>query len=119
MRILFALFFLLAWPSGVPGQEVLTWEDCVREAAQNNPDLAAAQASVQQARFQYQGSYSNFFPHLSLDAGYTKAKSPTSLSLSDAGSDTSDEFSMGLTLSQSLFSGFHDKAGVDRTRAEL
>lgn len=117
--VFFIIIFILARPVLALGQDVLSWQDSVREAARNNPDLAAAQASVHQARFQHQGSYSHFYPQLSLDAGYSKAKSPTSLSLSDAGSDISDDFSLGLTLSQSLFSGFRSKAEVERTQAEL
>jgi outer membrane protein TolC len=101
------------------GQEVLTWQDCVREAARNNPDLAAAQALVQRAQFQHQGSRSPFLPQLSLDAQYNQTHSSTNGDLFTNGSSTSDEYSLGLSVRQSLFTGFRNKAEVDRTRAVL
>ena len=102
--------WLASWPSWTWGQELLTWADCVREAAQHNPDLAAVDASVQQARFQHRASYGNFYPQLSFDSGYTKARVASGLS---------SDLSLGLTLSQNLFAGFRDKGQVEQTRAEL
>lgn len=112
-------FFLLALPSWTLGAEVLTWEDCVQEAAQNNPDLAAAQAAVHQARFQYQASYGNFLPQLSLDLGYDRANSTTNLQPFTAGSDIQEQYRLGLTARQNLFSGLRNRAELERTRAEL
>ncbi|MGH7273969.1 MAG: TolC family protein [Nitrospiria bacterium] len=91
----------------------------MREATQNNPDLAAARAAVHQAKFQYQASYGNFFPQLSLDAVYDRANSPINLRQSTAGSDIQEQYSLGLTARQSLFSGLRNKAEVERTRGEL
>lgn len=113
------MIFILAGPGWVLGQEVLSWEDCVREAAQNNPDLAAARASVHQARFRYQASYGNFLPQLSLSAGYDRAGSETNLNLLGRGSVIQEEYNLGLTLNQSLFSGFRHVASVERSRADL
>jgi outer membrane protein TolC len=98
----------LTWP--------LTWDDCVREAAQHNPDLAAAEASVQFAGFQHRGSYGNFYPQLSLDSSYTRDRSTRNQNIS---SDYTRRSSIGLTLSQNLFSGFRDTGQVAQTRAQL
>lgn len=116
-------FLLIGLASWVEGGEILTLEDCVREALQNNPDLGAAREAVQRARFQHIRSFNNFFPQLSLDAGYNRADSPAGSQLfntgSGGGSDIQEEYSLGLSIRQSLFSGFRDRAEVDRTRAGI
>jgi outer membrane protein TolC len=91
----------------------------VQEATQKNPDLAAAREAVHRATFQYQGSFSNFLPQLSLDAGYDRANSATNLQPFTAGSDIQEQYSLGLTARQSLFSGLRNKAEVSRTKAEV
>jgi outer membrane protein TolC len=85
----------------------------VQEAAQHNPDLAAASASVDVARFQHRGSYSNFYPQLSLDSSYTRTRQ-TALS-----SDSSRRSDLALTLTQNLFSGFRDTGQVEQTLANF
>ncbi len=49
----------------------LTWQDCVRLAAQRNPDLLSAQRAMEASHAQYHGSFSAFFPQLSLTNSYT------------------------------------------------
>ncbi len=43
--LLFSGFFL----HQALAEEILTWEDCVKEAAKNHPDLIAAQESIKQS----------------------------------------------------------------------
>lgn len=112
---------LLAWPvmsadaESPPASSVesapLTWEQCVQEAAEHNPDLASASASVDVARFQHRGSYSNFYPQLSLESGYTSSR--------PGSSSPGREFGLGVKLTQNLFSGFRDAGQVAQTRATL
>ncbi|OGS04784.1 MAG: hypothetical protein A3G41_04025 [Elusimicrobia bacterium RIFCSPLOWO2_12_FULL_59_9] len=90
------------------GGEALTWEACVGEALDRNPDLAGAAESVWKARSQHQASFSGFFPQLSASAGLSKTDSASS-----------EDYSLGLSARQSLFSGFKDKAGVERSAADL
>jgi outer membrane protein TolC len=97
-----------------PLTQPLTWDDCVREAAQHNPDLAAADASVQLARFQHRSSYGNFYPQLSFDSAYSRTGAATAST-----SAHGEAFSLGLTLRQNLFSGFRDTGRVEGTRAVL
>lgn len=115
--VIFALVMGLI--SAADAEEPLTWEACVVEASQNNPDLAASRETVAKARSQYRGSYSNFLPQLSANAGYSRANSPTSLESFSAGSGIREEFSMGLSARQSLFAGLRNKAGVEKSEAEL
>jgi len=98
--------------------EILTWGDCLREASRNNPALIAAREAVYKARAQYQGSYSNFLPQISADAGYSRANSAASLDTA-GGSGIREEFSTGLSARQSLFAGLKHKAGVEKSGAEL
>lgn len=53
----------------------LTWEDCVRLAAQHNPDLLSALKAKQASRANYLGSYNRILPQLSLENSYTKRNS--------------------------------------------
>ncbi len=117
LRLTFVILFawLIAWPPRVLAQEPLTWEQCVLEAAEYNPELTAARASVRRAQFQHRGSYSNFFPQLSFDSAYSGSRLGSSL----FGPGINDEFSLGFTLSQNLFSGFRNTAQVELTLAEL
>jgi len=41
---------------------VLTWDTCVQEAAENNPELRSARASLEAAVFSAEGAYSGFLP---------------------------------------------------------
>ena len=53
----------------------LTWQDCVRLASRNNPDLISALRAMQASRAQYSGSYNGIFPHLSVSNSYSDTKS--------------------------------------------
>lgn len=116
MRYGLALCALALWPAAALGQDALSWEDCLREALANNPERAAAEALVQQSRFDYRASASRFLPQLSFDASYRRGGSR--LLLDDA-SVNSEDFSVGLTLSQSLFAGFRHQAERDRNRWQV
>jgi|GEM_PF-2666902 len=50
----------------------LTFDECVREAALNNPDLYAAREGVHVARANLLGGYSPFLPQVSASAGASK-----------------------------------------------
>ena len=43
-RYLVVFFLVVSLPLSASAQESLTWQDCLREAAKNHPDLIAAQA---------------------------------------------------------------------------
>src|SRR5687767_14073345 len=88
------------------GAERLTWEQCVREAASKNYDVLAAEQAVEKARGESRSAFSPFLPQLTADASY--------------GDGTIGEsYDYGLTVRQSLFAGFRDKAHWDRARLSL
>ncbi len=54
----------------------LTWQDCVKIALKDNPDLAAAKKAIDSARASYYASWNEVLPSLSsLEDGYTKVRS--------------------------------------------
>ncbi len=112
MRYLPVALLWLAAALPLRAQEVLSWADCLAEAARNNPDLAAAQEAVTRAEAALAGSRSGFLPQISADAGYDRSDS-------DGSAGAKNDYSMGVSARQSLFSGLRDKAGVDRGRADL
>ncbi len=61
-------------PIGTPAN-VLTWQDCVRLAAQNNPDFLSALAASESTRALYLKSYNGILPQLSLSNSYSDSKS--------------------------------------------
>lgn len=85
--------------------EVMTWEDCVREAAKNNPDLVSAQQSVYSAKAQKGITGSALFPQISIDASASKSKRETG-EFSDVEEESTNTFSGDISGSQLIFDGF-------------
>ena len=94
----------------------LTLDDCLSEAAENNPDLAAAVAAVQKATYDYRASYGPLLPQFSANAQSSKNRSPAGNS---GGGATSDHASYGVSASQSLFTGGKNRAAMDQASANL
>ena len=46
--IFIILFIICLFPLKASAEEALTWQDCVKEAAKNHPDLISAQEVVKQ-----------------------------------------------------------------------
>src|ERR1700687_845148 len=57
----------------------LSWQDCVRLAAQHNPDLLSALRAMEASQARYRGSYNGILPQLSLSNSYTENSSDTKL----------------------------------------
>lgn len=114
--ILSAWMLLLLWPaSAARAAEVLTLEQCLREASRRNPALEAARQTLRGSRARHQGSYSGFLPSLSAEAGYSQSDS----ALEAGGSAFREESSAGLSARQSLFAGLRDAAEVRQSAAEV
>lgn len=85
-------------PVNAQAEEILSWEDCVREAKKNNPDLISAQEGINQAEANKAITRSDILPSISggLD-----------IETSDATDrDRTDRYFYGLTARQLLFDGF-------------
>jgi outer membrane protein TolC len=78
-------------------EEVLTWQDCVREARQNHPDLISAKEVVNQYKADKAIAISNILPQISTEVSQSVSKPPQT-------SQTNTSF-YGITGQQLLFDG--------------
>ena len=138
--ILFLSILFTLYPAGqnALADDVLSIEEAVREALENNPDVRMAVINTRTARAALQKAESPFMPSLSLQAGYTRADAPSSYlfktidqgqlppntNFNDPGTLTNYE--AGLNLRWNLFKGgekFHTRAmseaGIGEQKAVL
>jgi len=95
----------------VSASVVLTWNDCVKEAARNHPDLIAAQQGVVQQEASVSLAGSSRWPQFSAALGASNTWS------SKSGSGNS--FSYGIAGSQLLFDGFKTANIVSAARQDV
>jgi outer membrane protein TolC len=86
-------------------EEILTWQDCIKEAAKNHPDLISAQEAVKESEASKKITASTLFPQIdsNLEASTEKTRTTTSGSTT---SKTTDTYTYGATATQLLFDGF-------------
>jgi outer membrane protein TolC len=70
--IILAVTLSLAAAASAGNPSVLSWSDCVREAAKRNPQLAASRESVNQQRAQKRVATSPMLPQISAEASANK-----------------------------------------------
>ncbi|MDD5738166.1 MAG: TolC family protein, partial [Candidatus Omnitrophica bacterium] len=99
-----AALILFGPQQGAGAEEVFTWEDCVKEAAKNNPDLVSAKESVNSVTADKSITASGLFPQVSADAGVSKSKSGSS---GGASSSSTNNYNYGVSGSQLIFDGFN------------
>jgi len=113
MRHLFVLLIGVVCIAGTAAADVLSWEDCVQEASQKNPDLRAAQENLRSSEFLAHAAMSGYFPQitasLSASREHVSGLSESSLGTTSRGT-SSNSYSASITGSQNLFSGFQDWA---------
>jgi outer membrane protein len=85
-----------------PAEDTLTWDQCVRLATLNNPDMVASHESLRSYEAKYGGSYSAYFPQITASAGGTYTHSPATTQAT--GSETVST-SGGATYSGGSFGG--------------
>lgn len=100
IKISVIILFLSLFLHQASAEEVLTWEDCVKEAAKNHPDLIAAKESVKQSEASKKITASALFPQVDGDLKASTARTDTGTS-----SSTADTYSYGVTGTQLLFDG--------------
>jgi outer membrane protein TolC len=101
--------------SNGPGTQ-LTWEDCVRLATKQNPDLQASREAILNSDAVRMGAYSALYPQISASVGYSRTYQGASLYSPIAYSNSYNE---QLALSQTFFNGFATKGNIDAARAQL
>lgn len=61
---IFSIFILFSYfiSNTVMAEEILTWEDCVKEAKKNHPDLTSAEEKIKQSEASKSIIASNYWP---------------------------------------------------------
>jgi outer membrane protein len=99
----------------MPGTQ-LTWEDCVRLATQENPDLQSSREAVLNSDAVRMGAYSALYPQISVSYGSARNYNVAGL---DAPHVYSTSYAEQLSISQLIFNGFATKGNIDAARAQL
>jgi len=109
------------WVSWVAAaDEPLTWDACVKEALEHNPDLAAKREAVKQAEAGVTTARSPLLPQLGANIGADRRWRDLGTEITST--TTSNSFHYGLSLQQMLFDGFKswrvlDQAEINRLAA--
>lgn len=85
--------------------EILTLEDCISLAKENNPQLLQVKMGIEQSRAGVTDAYSSYYPSLGLSSGY---------SYSDDGEGS---FSTSLSARYTIFKGGYIRAGTKIAKA--
>lgn len=89
--------------NGVVAQ-TLTWQDCVREARQNNPNLLSATEKLKQSGINMTVSKSNYYPQINGNLGGQTSKTEDL--------DRTKSYSYGLSGRQLIFDGLKSQYNV-------
>ena len=90
------LVFLGTCFTQLKAEEALTWQDCIKEASVNHPDLISAQESIKESEASKKITASSAFPQINSNAAASTTK---------ASGETTDNYSFGATATQLLFDG--------------
>jgi outer membrane protein TolC len=104
-----------ATASDTPGIS-LTWDDCVRLAIRQNPDLQASREAILNSDAVRMGAYSALYPQISASFGDRRGDSVANLYSPYVYSTSYNE---QLSISQTIFNGFATKGNIDHARAQL
>jgi outer membrane protein TolC len=99
----------------VPGTQ-LTWEDCVRLATKQNPDLQSSREAVLNSDAVRMGAYSALYPQISASFSDTRAYQSANLT---SPHNYSTAYGEQLSVLQTIFNGFATKGNIDQARAQL
>ncbi len=98
--ILILLFLLIYSSNKLTAEEILSWEDCIKEAAKNHPDLIAAGEVVKQSEASKKITASTLYPQVNSNLSASTARTDTGTS-----NTTGDTYTYGVTGTQLLFDG--------------
>ena len=104
------ILFIVSCAAPCFPQDVFTWEDCVRIAKKNHPDLISAAEKVKQARQDKAIEVSSVLPQIDAAASGKSAKASSGT--------TADTYSYSITGEQLVFDGFktlHDISSSSKT----
>jgi len=85
----------------VLAEETLSWQDCIKEAAKNHPDLIAAVEEINQSEAEKKITASALYPQIDANLNASTGRSASN----NAPANTADSYSYGLTGTQLIFDG--------------
>lgn len=95
LALVFCLFVL---PCISSAEETLLWEDCIKEAAGNHPDLIAAEENIKQSQADKAITASSLFPQIDANLNASTAQSASRSSTTGKIVKTiSDSYSFGVS----------------------
>jgi len=95
------LFFLFTFCGLVSAEEFLSWQDCVKEAAKNHPDLIAAVEEIKQSEADKRITASTLFPQIDANLNASTARTATD----NKPGATADSYTYGVSGTQLIFDG--------------
>ncbi len=96
------ILFLSVFFDKAAAEEVLNWQDCIKEARKNHPDLISAEENVKQLEASKKITASTLFPQIDSNVSGSTAKTTTTTS-GITTSKTTDTYTYGVTGTQLLF----------------
>ncbi|MCX5682008.1 MAG: TolC family protein [Candidatus Omnitrophica bacterium] len=108
--ILIAVFILSLFSYSARADEILAWQDCLKEAAQNNPDLISSQENISQSEASKRITASGLFPQINSGVNATRSKNSGT---------TTNNFSYDVSADQLLFDGFKTTTNVKAAAENL
>ncbi len=94
------ILFFNCFLTSARAEEILTWQDCIKEAAKNHPDLIAAAEQVKESEASKKITASTLFPQINSNLNASTARTDTGTS-----NKTGDTYTYGVTGTQLLFDG--------------
>jgi outer membrane protein TolC len=105
--IILSLIFISSSLSAA--EEILSWGDCIKEAAKNHPDLIAATAQTKQSQAAKSITASTLFPQINANLSVSTAQTTAAES---GRTSASDSYAYGVTGSQLIFDGLKTVSDV-------
>jgi len=116
MKIINAIsLFILFIHSSAQASLLLTFDEATSLALKNNLELKSAKESFEAYKLNVKSAYGDFLPELSLGFSYSRLSNENDRSIKS----TSHNYNSSLTITQNLFNGFSDVAGVKSALSKL
>ncbi|MFH1653564.1 MAG: TolC family protein [Pseudomonadota bacterium] len=111
-KVFVILLSLISLVSFAKGAEVLNWKECVKEAAKNNPSLAASLQSIEQSKAQKWIATSPMLPQISAESGVNKSNS-------FSGNSEKNKYDYSVQGEQLIFDGFKTYNDVKSAKEDI
>jgi outer membrane protein TolC len=98
--IIIPLLFLGSFPALSRAEETLSWQECIKEAAKNHPDLIAAEETVKQSEASKKITASTLYPQV--DSNLSAQTARNDIGISNSSGDT---YNYGVSGTQLIFDG--------------